>query len=405
MQWLKLSFKNVLRNRRRSFTTIMIAAVGTAGLLSAAGFGLFTYESLQELSTRDSGHVLLSHRDFHDKEEEVSMQYGLTGHQKLAKELTADMRVRAVLPRIQFSGLVTNGDKSTIFVGTGVEPQEFQIKGPFLNVLDGKILSNDAPVDGEPQVMLGKELARLMGAKVGSSLTLLSTTTGKALNAIDVRVAGIFTVGVPEMDKRLLYTSIGTAQQLLVTDKVSTLSLYLLDTSDTPVVMNDLAQRHPELARKPWWDLAFYYTAVKALYNRLFGVMGIIMAVLVFFSVSNTMSMSVVERTRETGTLAALGSYRYEQIRNFALEAFVIGVLGVLVGMAIAVSLSLALDFANVQMPPPPGRSDGYPLHILISMPLYAYVSLMVLATCVVAAFFAARRGVKKPIVEALAHV
>jgi putative ABC transport system permease protein len=218
-------------------------------------------------------------------------------------------------------------------------------------------------------------------------------------------VVGIFSVGIPEADKRMIYTHVNTAQDLLVTDKVSTLSLFLFDTPQTPAKLVELAQRYPELARKAWWDLAAFYTAVKALYNRLFGVMGAIMAILVFFSVSNTMSMSVVERTRETGTLAALGTYRRELVRNFSLEALAIGTLGVLAGMLFAALLSFGLQFADVQMPPPPGRSDGYPLHILISLPLYLYVSLAVLATCVIAAYFAALRGVKKPIVEALAHV
>ena len=56
-------------------------------------------------------------------------------------------------------------------------------------------------------------------------------------------------------------------------------------------------------------------------------------------------------------------------------------------------------------MPPPPGRTDTYPLAITISVPIYAVVALSVIVTCMVAAFFAARRGVRKPIVEALAYV
>src|SRR5206468_5640546 len=57
-------------------------------------------------------------------EEEKPMQFGLTDHERLRRELQADARVRALLPRIQFSGLVSNGDKTSIFIGAAVEPQE-----------------------------------------------------------------------------------------------------------------------------------------------------------------------------------------------------------------------------------------------------------------------------------------
>ena len=402
MKWLEFAFRNVWRNRRRSFITILIAALGTTALLSAAGFGLWTYEALQEASTREFGHIVISHPDFYQKEEEVSMQLGLNDHEKIQAQMNADPRVQYTLPHVQFSGLISNGDKSTIYLGTGVDPNEFSIKGPFLKMIEGSVLHNDAATS---EVMLGKDLAHSMGAKVGTPLTLLATTSDGVLNAIDVEVVGTFSVGISDFDKRAVYTNIKTAQDLLVTKKISTLSLFLKNTALAPGMIADLQKRYPNLGIKPWWELAFYYEAVKALYNRLFGVMGFIMVVLVFFGVFNTMSMTVVERTRETGTLAALGAYPHELVRNFMLEAFVIGLLGVTIGVISAAGISILLDHAGIQMPPPPGRSAGYPLLIRMSFQLYSMMFIVVPLTCMGAAWFAARRGVHKPIVEALAHV
>ena len=333
------------------------------------------------------------------------MELGLADHAALQKALIVDSRVRAVLPRLQFSGLISNGDKSSIFLGTGIDPAEFTVKGPFMQLLAGKTLSRLPDPAAEPELILGKELAREMGAAPGSSLTLLATTTEGALNAVDVQVRGIVSTGVPEVDQRLAYVHTGTAQALLVTPRVSTLSVFLYETADTAALQAELAARHPELGVKPWWELAFYYKAVRALYDRLFGVLGAILMVLVFFAVANTMSMAVLERTRETGTLAALGSYPSELVRNFVLEALVIGTAAVALGMLLAGSLSLLLNCVDVQMPPPPGRTQGYPLLIVVSPVVYAAVAALVLITCVAAAFGAARRGVRRPIVEALAHV
>ena len=90
MQSLKFALKNVLRNRRRSFTTILIAAIGTAAMVSAGGFVLFAYQILTDTSTRELGHFVLSHRDYYEKEEEKPLQLGLTDHARVRQALEAD---------------------------------------------------------------------------------------------------------------------------------------------------------------------------------------------------------------------------------------------------------------------------------------------------------------------------
>ena len=77
MKWLLFAIKNVLRNRRRSLVTVLIAAVGTAGVLIGGGFALFTYQSLAEMAARDSGHLILAHQDYFARDEDTPMQFGL----------------------------------------------------------------------------------------------------------------------------------------------------------------------------------------------------------------------------------------------------------------------------------------------------------------------------------------
>ncbi|MCV6072082.1 ABC transporter permease, partial [Escherichia coli] len=76
----------------------------------------------------------------------------------------------------------------------------------------------------EPEVMLGVDLANNLSVNVGDWITLLATTTDGALNAYDFKVRGIYSTGVPELDKRQLYVHINSAQSLLGSDKVSALS-------------------------------------------------------------------------------------------------------------------------------------------------------------------------------------
>jgi putative ABC transport system permease protein len=122
---------------------------------------------------------------------------------------------------------------------------------------------------------------------------------------------------------------------------------------------------------RTWGDLAVFYQAVRALYNRIFGILGLIMVVIVAFAMSNTLGMAVVERTREIGTLRAIGTQPGEVVRNFVLEGVAIGAAGATIGMLLAGLTTVALLFAGIDMPPPPGRSVGYPLLLSFSAPLY----------------------------------
>ena len=254
--WFKFAVQNTLRNRRRSLVTVSIAALGTAGILLAGGFALFTYESLAEGAARDSGHLVLGQPDYFVKDEETPLQYGLDQVKDMRAQLLADAAVRAVLPRVDFSGLISNGEKSIVMVGQGVEPDsEFAIKGPFLTVKEGDVLTSEAK---EPEVMLGDALARNLKAKPGSNVTLLASTTEGALNAMDVRVKGVFSTGVPEMDKRLVYTNIATAQKLLNTQKVSRLGIFLNRMEQTFPTQAGLQTTYPKLTVQTWEDQAFY---------------------------------------------------------------------------------------------------------------------------------------------------
>ncbi len=402
LMWLKFAVQNTLRNRRRSLVTVSIAALGTAGILLAGGFALFTYESLAEASARDSGHLILGKPDQFVKDEEIPLQYGLDNASDLRSQLLADPAVRAVLPRVEFSGLISNGDKSIVMIGLGVEPDsEFSVKGPFLTVKNGEVLATGAK---EPEVMLGEALARNLKAKPGSSLTLLASTTEGALNALDVRVKAVFATGTPEIDKRLVYTDIATAQKLLATQRVSSLGLFLSRMEQTLPTQARLAAAHPELKVLTWEDQAFFYTSVRDLYNRIFGALGIIIGVIVVFVVTNAMSMAIIERTREIGTLRALGTLPGQLLRTLSLEGMVLGGVGALAGAALSLGISMLLYVVEVQMPPPPGRSEGYPLYITVDALLYvATIATMVLLSTAASAWVA-RKTVHMPVVDALAH-
>ena len=146
--WLKFAALNTLRNRRRSAVTVTIAALGTAAILLAGGFALSTYQALAQAAARTTGHLVIGQPAQFSSDEDTPLQHGLDDAAALQARLLADDAVRQVLPRVQFSGLISNGDKSVVMVATGIEPDaEFAVKGPFLKIGAGKVLvTSDAQV-------------------------------------------------------------------------------------------------------------------------------------------------------------------------------------------------------------------------------------------------------------------
>ena len=402
LPWIKFAALNTLRNRRRSAVTLTIAALGTAGVLLAGGFALSTYQALAEAAARSSGHLIVAKPAQFSQDEDTPLQHGLDNAAALQAQLLADDAVRQVLPRVEFSGLISNGDKSTVMMATGIAPDaEFAVKGPFLTMTAGKVLAGDQQL----AVMLGEGLARSLKAVPGSSLTLLASTTEGALNALDVTVAGVFATGVPEIDKRLVYTDVATAQRLLVSSRISSLGVFLDRMAHSAEAQLRLQAALPGLQVQTWLDQAVFYRSVRALYNRIFGALGAIIGVIVVFVVTNAMAMAIIERSREIGTLRALGTLPGQLVRGLALEGLMLGGVGAALGALLALWVAGALLIFPVQMPPPPGRSIGYPLLIALDPLLYGGTVAAMLLLAALASALVARRTVAQPIVVLLAHV
>ena len=299
LAWARFAWLNTRRNRRRSLVTVAIAALGTAAIGLASGFALSTYQGLAEASARTTGHLVLARAAQFDGFEDPPLQHGLTDSDALRRRLLADPAVRQVLPRVEFGGLISNGDKSVIMMGVGIEPDaEFAVKGPFLTVQAGRELAGAE----RGAVMLGAGLARNLKAQPGASLTLLAGTTEGAMNALDVTVAGVVSTGVPEIDQRLVYTDVATAQRLLVTDRVSSLGVFLDRMEATLPARERLGAAFPGLALRTWEEQAPFYRSVRDLYNRIFGTLGLIITVIVVFVVTNAIVLiDLVNQTREQG--------------------------------------------------------------------------------------------------------
>jgi putative ABC transport system permease protein len=155
---------------------------------------------------------------------------------------------------------------------------------------------------------------------------------------------------------------------------------------------------------KTWNELSEWYTKVKNMFDIIFLFLFIIVFIIVTMSVVNTMSMAVLERTREIGTLRSLGLKRRGVLFLFAVESFLIGIGGVVGGSLLSFAAWLGINYFK-PMWTPPGITVQIPLRIIFTVEFFCYSSGFLLILCLVASLIPARRAANQNIVDALGHV
>jgi putative ABC transport system permease protein len=406
MNRLVFALRNLARHRRRSLLTGGIVAFGFAACALAGGFMAQSFEGLRASSIRSGlGHLQFADARAFAESEERTLAFGLENAERLGAILAADPAVEVAMPRIEFLGLATAGRRSLPFLGLGVAPAA-EARGSDIpaTVTAGRWLTE------ERAVVLGAGLAKALGARVGGTVTLLATTPDGTLNAVDAEIAGIADIRLKELNDRYLATTLTLARELLAApDTVSKISVLLREPADEQAAAERLrvalAGEAPRLAVKRWEELAPFYGQVRLLYLGIFGFMGAVLLVVVFLATVNATLMSVTERTREIGTLRALGARRHVVVADFAVEALALALLACAAGAALALVVSTALNASGIVLPPPPGATRGFPIHVQFFPAAYLAAALVMTAAVVSAAYFPARRAARAPIVEALAHV
>ncbi|MEO8349797.1 MAG: FtsX-like permease family protein [Acidobacteriota bacterium] len=402
-----LAWRNLLRQRRRTLLMGSVVAFGFAAFALAGGFIAQSFEGLKDGTIRTIGHLQAVDRRAVKGTEQATLEFGLKDAARARAVAAADPAVEAVLPRVEFVGLATNGTKSVPFLGLGVDPvPEASISLATELVVAGKYLSSP---EGE-DLVLGTGLASALGAKTGSRVTLVATTPEGSLNAVDGVVTGLVDVRIKELNDRYLAAGLGLVGRLLETpETVSKLVIFLRKGADETAAAARIeralqAAGYPVAVRR-WEDLAVFYSQVKLLYVGIFGFVGTVLIVIVILSAAIVMTMSVTERTREIGTLRAMGTRPARVQAMFLAEGALLAVAGCLAGAVIAFVVRAVLNSSGLILPPPPGATHGLPINVRLYPLAYVAGLATMVVTMVIASWFPARRASRTPIVEALAHV
>lgn len=224
------------------------------------------------------------------------------------------------------------------------------------------------------------------------------------MNSLEFEVVGVFQTFSKEFDARAVRIPLAAAQELLNTQGINRIVLSLKKTEDTERVTRSLAAQLDgtlyEL--KTWRQLNDFYQKTVDLYARQFGVLRLIVLIMVFLGVANTINMSVFERTGEFGTMMALGNTRMTIFQLVLLENVLLGVIGASMGALLGVALAVLISTVGIVMPPPPNANIGYTALIRIVPSVVVMAFLVGLIATILAAIFPASRVARTPIDEAL---
>lgn len=382
--------------------------VGFVAVTMTAGFVAQTFSSLRKATIQGvGGHLRILDPRAAGKTDDEASTILIPDWKGLETIVRKDPRVVQAMPKLSYFGLVVKGEKSAAYLGNASIPAlERNASLASDTVVEGKFFEN-ADAD---EVMLGGGLARAIGAHAGDLVTVMATTPDGAINAVDASVVAVLQYPIKEIDDRLLFMPYTAGAKLLKAEgSASLIAVLLKEDADADLAAKDLTARLTNAGRpaviKTWLETAAFYKQVRLLYIAIFFFMGLVLSTVVILAAANTMTMSVFERTREIGTILAIGMERKQVRRLFLFEGILLGVGGSLVGALTSLLLRALLNVSGIMLPPPPGGTRGNLLHIDF-IPLAFGIGFAVMTvTLLVAAWWPARRASRLNPVEALAHV
>lgn len=394
---VSLSAKNIFRNARRTTITVFSIVVGFAAMACFGGFIEFSFEGLRENTIRTQlGHLQIYAHGYWERR--VSdLESVLIDEPDEAMERIAELPgVAAVTPRLSFSGLGSTGNATVNVSVVGVDPKGEEEFSDFEVLVAGRPLE---PGDSEAG-LIGEELRNGLGAEIGDWVTVLTSSFDGVINAIDFQVAGVVRTGSKEYDSVFAKVPIELAQRARETGQVERIVVLLENTEDLPRIQPRIEKILSKLDRqfeiRRWDELAGFYDAVVALYTGIFTVFAGIVGVVVMFSVANTMTMAVFERTGEIGALRAIGARRSTLVAMFLTEGIGVGLLGAGLGVAASWLIAGAVEMTGgIPMPPPPGMSQGFQAYFNLTggvlLDAFAVTAAATLVSSVYPAFTASR--------------
>ena len=348
MRLPSLAWKNMLRYGKRTAITASAIAVGLAAYLALDSLLLgMEMESERNLIWYETGSAKVLDQQYWADHKNLPLDLSITIPAELVRQLN-DAGVAAA-PRIAFQAelIAQRGiypeDGSMIVRGYGVDP----LLDPDVFRIDEHLVDGRWLEPGENGVILGSTLAQQLEAEVGFPLIVVARTQQGYRQTIDVEIVGIVDTPNPIVNRSSAFVPIDTAAIYLQMENEATeVAIHLPETRsiDSALIpVREVLANYPQLEVLPWQTLAADYVALAEAKSSASGIILILVFVIAAVGISNTMIMAVFERTREIGTLRALGMTEGRIRLLFLYEAGAVGSIGSVAGLIVGSVATYAL--------------------------------------------------------------
>jgi ABC-type lipoprotein release transport system permease subunit len=394
----QLSFRNILRHRRRN--AMLFAAVAIAVLGSSLSMGLvrgWQYDMLDGVVGNLTGHIKVHATGYRD---DPSIQRGF----ELASDYQPDVPSEDLMgwaPRILVPAVILSERETRGIQLVGIDPGAESISFLDKVVIDGENLSG--PEDG--RMIIGKELARQLKTRVGLRLVIMTQGSDGLTRERGFRIAGTYDAEGTGLEKAYVFSGLQTIQSLLDTENVTEISIRLHEEPNKLSIQALLVDFFIGLEVMNWEELnpqaaGLYLFTDSIIYIFFVFIMGALI-----FGLVNTLIASVMERTKEFGMLRALGMNRGTIILQVVIESLLIMSVGMIFGLVLSYFSFLGLeDGLDLGAWAQGLESFGMKaiLYPILVVDDFVSVALMSLIMGILASYWPAKRAMKITPLEAM---
>jgi len=345
-----LALRNLLRHKRRTLLTATALVLGIAIMILGRAWTAATETAVVEPARLATlGHVQVFAEDAAaDEGAEISFISPQNNYRLIPEPqrvidtvLREEPRLAAGVARLMVGALLSSGDISMEALLIGIDPRARAAVYPALGLREGRYFE-----PGEKGVLLNRNVARKLGVGVGGTVVALGTTADGRLSGVKLAVTGIWTVrGLDAYEWGSCFTDIAAVQELLDAGDAAGVIVFRqrdgrLPSAPVAASVTAVLRRHGVRARAWTWEEMGGPFIGGLIVNRVVGgILHAVLGIIVAAGILNTALMSVFERTREIGTIRAVGSRRSRVVALFLLEGLFLGMAGAVFGGLLGAAL------------------------------------------------------------------
>src|SRR5512147_2460554 len=348
--YLRLAWRNIWRHKRRTVIIVLAMSLTLAMMMFYDGLMNGFTDAIYGNAVKVLGGNIQVHAEGYRSQANSTPLLPLADAQAVISVAEANPMVLAATQRINTGGLVTSREGAFAVGITGLEPEkELKVNIIGQYVTEGRNLT----ADDTDSILIGKGLADAMDVKVGDRITMVGRSQHKEMRQRTMTIVGIYDLGMADIEKQTVYISLGEAQSLYEMTAPTEISIFLQHLGQEDEVISSLKSSVPGYEIESFQ--ANYPDLANAIQSKG-GVMNIFSVIIIAIAgvgILNLLLMAIYERTREIGVLGAMGLKPGQISLLFILEGTMIGLVGVVVGIGLGLTLNGALmknglDFGNL---------------------------------------------------------